>query len=126
MSSNKNSVDFVDNILKKCAQVHLERDKQYGDSFRNFTEIAKIASRIFPDVGDYPAYYNPLDIAIIMVAVKEARYRYAVSHLTGITNGEKVIHDSLIDWITYIAIMENIRLRLQPLDKEVENGHSNT
>ena len=124
MSSNKNSVVFVDNILKECTRVHLERDKQYGDSFKNFTEIAEIASRIFQTVD--LAFYNSLDIAIIMVAVKEARYKYAVNHLTEITNGEKVIHDSLIDWITYIAIMENIRLRLQSLDKEVENGHSNT
>ncbi len=96
--------DIVSDILKECIKVHEERDLQYGGSYGNFTDIACIATMMSRN-----KQFTPVDIAVCMVSTKEARYKYALNH-PDMKNRDKVIHDSLVDWINYTAIMENIRI----------------
>lgn len=113
-------------ILQECLEIHCMRHKQYGHSEDNFTHIANIASRLSLG-GDE---YNALDIAILMVAIKEARYKYQyqLQNKAPEEYDEKVLHDSLIDWINYIAIMENVRIKTQTTtpNKDVENESKDT
>jgi len=116
MNNQNKPVDIVSDILKECIKVHEERDTQYGSSYGNFTNIANIMTRLSDK------NYIPMDVAICMVATKEARYKHALTH-SNMANHKKVLHDSLIDWINYIAIMENIRILS---DKEAQNETKNT
>lgn len=81
----------------------------------NFTDIAAIATRLSGK------QYTALDVAMCMVATKEARYKYALTH-TDMKDQHKVIHDSLVDWINYIAIMENVRILMQQNNKKENNA----
>ncbi len=108
----KNKRDIVSDILKKCIKVHEERDKQYGGSYSNFTDIAHIATMMSLD-----KQFTSVDIAVCMVSTKEARYKYALNH-PNMKDRYKVIHDSLVDWINYTAIMENVRILS---DKDAQN-----
>lgn len=123
------STTIVAEILSECLEIHAERHIQYGPSENNFADTAEIATRLSLDGKKITL----LDVATFMVAIKEARYKYqyklwqdfllaadeedledddlnedelAVAH----NHDEKVLHDSLIDWINYLAIMENIRI----------------
>ncbi len=123
MMTNKKRTepDIVADILKECAKIHEVRDIQYGGSYENFTDVAAIASRLSLS----GIRFNALDIAVCMVAIKEARYKYALNH-PKMKNHAKVVHDSLVDWINYIAIMENVRILTQTKNKEVKNGPKNS
>ncbi len=92
-------------ILQECLDIHKDRDKQYGSSEKSFKEIADIANSLLMEEGSRTA----TDIAICMIATKLHRYQFAIQN-TDLPNREKVIHDSLIDCINYLAIMENIRI----------------
>ncbi|KKL88201.1 hypothetical protein LCGC14_1927090 [marine sediment metagenome] len=105
--------DIVSDILNECIEVHEERNKQYGGSYSNFTDIACIATMM--SVQD--KIFTPVDVAVCMIATKEARYKYALNH-PDMKNRDKVIHDSLIDWINYTAILENVRILT---DKDAQN-----
>jgi len=96
---------IVGGILRKCLKIHEERDGQYGPSEDAFTNTASVATRLSLSSKTF----TTLDIAVCMVATKEARYKYALRH-TNMKNHSKVVHDCLVDWINYIAIMENVRI----------------
>ena len=114
--------DTVTLILEECISVHIERDIQYGGSYDNFTEIAIIATKLATSESD-PRFFTALDVADCMIATKEARYKYALNH-SDMKNHDKVVHDSLIDWINYIAIKENIRriIHENNMNKDAHNG----
>ncbi|KKM72798.1 hypothetical protein LCGC14_1416890 [marine sediment metagenome] len=104
MCNQKVRDTIVGGILRKCIKIHEERDIQYGPSEDNFTEIAYVTTRLSLSGKTFTA----LDIAVCMIATKEARYKYALNH-PEMENQNKVVYDCLIDWINYIAIMENVR-----------------
>ena len=85
-------------ILEECLSIHKKRHKQYGFCHDNFAAIAEAATKLSHTEHQFTA----LDIAIVMVSTKEARYNFQQKH--GLD-----VHDSLIDWINYIAIMESLR-----------------
>lgn len=60
--------------LEAVNLVYGQRNLDYGDPFKNFTEIADIANAI-KDIGDTNVY-TPYNIATVMIALKLARIRY--------------------------------------------------
>ncbi len=85
-------------ILNECLRIHKERHAQYGFCHDNFDSIAETATRL----THKHKVITALDIAVVMVATKEARYKFQCEN--GLDR-----HDSLVDWINYIAIMESMR-----------------
>jgi len=100
MCKHKARETIVAGILRKCLKIHEERDGQYGPSEDNFTDIASIATRLSLS----GTLFTALDIAVCMVATKEARYKYALSH-PNMEEQSKVIHDCLVDWINYLSLI---------------------
>ncbi len=97
----------VTQILEECLRIHTERHQQYGHFKPNLTKIAENATRLSLKGRTYTA----LEVATVMVAVKETRYKFQHEH--GVD-----VHDSLIDWINYIAIMESLRYEEEKILKE--------
>ena len=119
-----NKIDTITSeILESCLNIHAQRGLHYGDIAENFTDIADIATRLFSE----GIIITPVDIAIVMIATKEARYKYAAAHPL-MPDRKKVMRDSLIDWINYIAIMENLRILSEEntLNKDVISESTNT
>lgn len=74
-------------VLTEGASIAQEREEQYGDITKNFSEISSLCDAMFG------LEVSPSDIAKIMIATKFAR------------NKHKQKRDNIIDAINYTAIM---------------------
>lgn len=99
-------------ILTSCLEIHKARDKQYGSSEKSFSDIVRIMNR-----SARALRVDVSDVALFNIATKEARYFYMIAH-PEIPDCEAIIRDTVIDWINYIAIMENIRLKNKDVKDE--------
>ncbi len=126
MSKQKSVNTITAKLLTECLEIHSERHVRYGPSEINFADIAKIATRVSLQCKKFTA----LDVVTVMLATKEARYKHQYKLWQDFLEeddndldedegeeaevySEKVLHDSLIDWINYLAIMENVRILTQ-------------
>jgi len=106
----------VSEILRRCQEVHEQRHMQYGESVTALSAVASIARRLSPN----GTQFTPLDVAVCMVATKEARYRHI---LKSAGPNHAVLLDSLVDWINYIAIMHHIIVSESSSPSSKSRGH---
>ena len=98
----------VTKLLTECLRIHAERHAEYGPSEKQFVDVADLASALSPDGKKYCA----LDVAVLMIAIKEVRYKRFAKKLNSAdctTADAEGVRDSVVDLINYIAIMENVR-----------------
>jgi len=97
-------------LLKECLKIYEKRGAQYGDSAKNFSKTAHIVNSISPNKNGYSA----MDVVVVMVAVKFARYKYQYQlWKSGFESfDEKVLHDSIVDAINYLCLLEDIRVKI--------------